>query len=433
MLGRSPYPLLRMILFLFAFLLCPSPGRCQSAAALFARGSMRQVDLGGLKVWLGQPLPFAAQTGWQSSGPNVPAGWSYVHLTPFLARFPRGELVVTYALDPDTLNKPLTLSGFQISTDGGSHWGQRNGVLMQHIPMLFTPKPNNSLLAIASELSQQTPGDEHNFRGPSYLFEQGGKRMVMIPDGVNVVDWPWAADLFPSPQPRESWPVGLLITGNALQVGNRLLATAYSKKKGDKVYSAVLLASLDGGSTWRYFSTVADADPALASQKGYEGPCEMTMVRLAGGDLMAVFRVGSGRKWNLNRAYSHDGGRSWSKPDVLPAYSVEPQVIRLKNGVVALATGRPGIQLWLSSDSRAASWKDIDLVAYHNHSVTDPSFRIASSGNEFTRWQTTSYTGLVEVASNRLLLVYDRDPEGPPAGPNDVSRLFILPIEVERQ
>ena len=41
-------------------------------------------------------------------------------------------------------------------------------------------------------------------------------------------------------------------------------------------------------------------------------------------------------------------------------------------------------------------------------------------------------TGLVEVAPNRLLLVYDRDPEGPPAGPHDVSRLFILPIEVER-
>ena len=393
---------------------------------------MKQLVVGDSNVWLGQPIPFAAQTGWQSSGPNVPVGWSYVHLTPFLAKFPHGELIVTYALDPDTLNKPLILSGFQISRDGGSHWGQRYGALMQHIPMIFVSQPNNSLLAIASELSQQNSGDEHNFRGPAYLFEQGGKKMVMIPDGIKVVDWPWSAELFPSPQPREAWPVGLLITGNALRVRNRLLATAYSRKKGEKVYSAVILASGDNGYTWRYFSTVAAADPTLVGQKGYEGPCEMTMVQLSDGELMAVFRVGSGRKWNLNRAYSRDGGRTWSKPDVLPAYSVEPQVIRLKNGALALATGRPGIQLWLSGDARATSWKDIDIVAYHNQSVTDPSFRIASSGNEFTKWQTTSYTGLVEVAPNRLLLVYDRDPEGPPSGPGDASRLFVLPIEVTR-
>jgi hypothetical protein len=50
-----------------------------------------------------------------------------------------------------------------------------------------------------------------------------------------------------------------------------------------------------------------------------------------------------------------------------------------------------------------------------------------------TRWQTSSYTGLVEVAPNRLLLVYERDPERTPVGPDDLSRVFVLPIEVERE
>jgi hypothetical protein len=128
-----------------------------------------------------------------------------VHLTPFMAKFPKGELIVTYTLDPDTLTKPVTLSGFQISRDGGEHWGRRYGVLMQHIPMIFVPKPHDSLMAIASELFRKTPGDERNFQGSYYLFEQGGNRMVMSPDGIKVVDWPWPVQGVSGPQPRDMW------------------------------------------------------------------------------------------------------------------------------------------------------------------------------------------------------------------------------------
>jgi hypothetical protein len=32
-----------------------------------------------------------------------------------------------------------------------------------------------------------------------------------------------------------------------------------------------------------------------------------------------------------------------------------------------------------------------------------------------------------------LLLAYDRDPERAPSGPDDLSRVFVLPIEVERK
>jgi hypothetical protein len=38
----------------------------------------------------------------------------------------------------------------------------------------------------------------------------------------------------------------------------------------------------------------------------------------------------------------------------------------------------------------------------------------------------------VEVAPNRLLMVYDRDPEQAPADPNDLSRVYVLPIEIGR-
>ena len=120
---------------------------------------------------------------------------------------------------------------------------------------------------------------------------------------------------------------------------------------------------------------------------------------------------------------------------------ISPDAPITANGLVfALSTGRPGIHLWLSTDPRAKTWQDIDIVAHHNRSVSDPSERIGSFEikpnpwlSETAAWQTSSYTGLVEVAPNELLLIYDRDPERAPANPQDLSRVYVLPIELERK
>jgi hypothetical protein len=31
-----------------------------------------------------------------------------------------------------------------------------------------------------------------------------------------------------------------------------------------------------------------------------------------------------------------------------------------------------------------------------------------------------------------LILIYDRDPERPPTRPTDLSRVYVIPIEIER-
>ena len=105
--------------------------------------------------------------------------------------------------------------------------------------------------------------------------------------------------------------------------------------------------------------------------------------------------------------------------------------------MIALSTGRPGINLWLSTDPRGANWQSVDIAAHHNACMTDPAARIGTFDitpnqylSETTKWQTSSYTGLVEVALNRLLLLYDRDPERIPRDPGDLSRVFVMPIEV---
>ncbi len=411
-----------------------------TGSSLFSRSEMQSIDLQGLRVWVGKPVQVTAQLGWKMGWPGYEWEHAFTHLTPAMAKFPSGELIATYTLDSDTQQNPVFATGYQISKDSGAHWGRRYSMIMQHISMVCIPKPHDSLLAVPSELFEKTPGDEHNFVGPYYLFKRGGESMEFVPDGVRVVDWPWPVDVDRGQQPRDNWHLDLNITGNALEAGGKLLATAYGHKKGEKGYYALTISSEDGGYTWRYFSTVAGPDSALMGQRSYEGADEMNIVQLADGDLMAVFRVGSGRKWNLHRAYSRDQGRTWSQADVLPAWSVYPQVIRTSSGLLALSTGRPGIYLWFSTDPRGENWQSIDVAGLHNRSVTDDAERIGTFEitpndylSETTKWQTSSYTGLVEVAPDKLLLLYDRDPERIPRDSNDLSWAFVMPIDIERK
>jgi hypothetical protein len=418
--------------------LCVSFSGAQAPGSEAVGGQSREVKLEGLRVRLNQPIQVTAQVGWHMNGPDFDR-WSFIHLTPMLAKFPKGELIATYALDPDTQQNPFFLSAFQISKDGGEHWGSRYSVLMQHIPMIFVPAEPDSLIALPSEFLGDDKGNGQNLHGPYLRFDEGGKRMVMEPDGVRVVEWPWPVEPHPNTQPESNWHYSLQLTGDAIRAKGQILATAYWKRKGEKVYANGLLSSKDEGRTWRYYSTIATAADILPQenwiQKGFEGPDETSVVRLADGELMSVFRVGGSLNWKLRRSYSNDDGRTWSKPETIPAYSVEPKLVRTANGTIVLATGRPGIGLWLSSDAKAQSWQHIDIAAIHNSFSGDHSYRISPLDPEHPEkmWQTTSYTGLVEIAKNRLLLVYDRDPERAPGGPEDLSRVFAMRIAIERE
>lgn len=430
----------RRFLFAVVTVLCSLAYGEATNSELFSREKMQPVDLERVRVWLGQPVQITAQLGWQMSWTGhdpVDPQWAFIHLTPFLARFPKGNLIATYALDTDSNDNPLTISGYQISKDGGAHWGRRYSVLMQHEEMVFIPKAEDTLLAVASEYVPAKPGDEHNLVGPCYRFEHGGDRMEFIPEGVRIIDWPWAfAPPIPGPQPRESWEAQFSLTGSVLEVGNRLLATAYACHKGDppNTYTSMLVSSEDGGYTWRYYSTIARSGGAPGTKSEFNDANETSVLKLATGDLMAVFRTDRSKDRFLRRCYSHDQGRKWTSPEEIPAYSVFPQLLLTRNKTTVLTTGRPGIDLWLSTDPEATTWQKVDLMAHHNRWAPDNTYRIEpfqDAGG--TSFQTCSYTAIVEVAPNRLLIVYDRDTERAPSSLSDLSRLFVMPVEIERK
>jgi hypothetical protein len=340
---------------------------------------------------------------------------------------------LTYSLAADTNENQFDLSGYQVSADSGHSWTPRYDILPEHQPMIYVPEPDGALFAIPAYLYALSPGDQHNFCGAAIRFEQAGRRVIFEPQGVRLVDWPWPIAPQPNPYRPNLHRVNLCFDGDALRVEGRLLATLYGSSQtyhgrgSDPLYSVYIATSDDGGRTWRYLATVAGPEAAPTVEPRGHGPGEPSLVQLATGELMCVMRMGGGADFPLRRSYSADGGRTWSTPDLLPARSVEPSLKRLQNGVLALATGRPGVFLWLSSDQRGERWQAIDIFAHHNRWAPDPGYQITPA-------QTTAYTEIIEVAPNRLLLAYDRTPFGwepTPAGSPERNRIFLLPIEIE--
>jgi hypothetical protein len=122
----------------------------------------------------------------------------------------------------------------------------------------------------------------------------------------------------------------------------------------------VFLRSTDNGHTWEMHSEIAykgdaAADAAWNKRDGFTEP---HVAFLPDGSIMALLRTTDGNGIGpIYSAYSNDGGKTWSAPEVFDDRGVWPSFITLKNGVTLVTYGRPGVFVRATDDPAGRTWE----------------------------------------------------------------------------
>ncbi len=129
---------------------------------------------------------------------------------------------------------------------------------------------------------------------------------------------------------------------------------------GNIYYRNTAVFSDDGGKTWERTSIITDAPS--------QGDCEVGLVEMEPGHLMAITRIGfgGGQFGQPSRlVHSFDNGRSWEEPSLTPLYAQRPAVHKLQSGKL--------------------------MVTYRNRWGTPASYAFVWDPNETLKYEPTSF------------------------------------------
>ena len=207
----------------------------------------------------------------------------------------------------------------------------------------------------------------------------------------------------------ENYCIGYADHGLAALEDGRLICSMYGRFIQDKVkvpyfpdgayqYRSWICESRNGGKSWDYLQTIG-ANEIMRLPAISEGYCEPDLAVLSDGGLITVMRTGGcpcnhGSDERYTPLYirrSSDQGSTWSMPEAIARYGVWPRLLRMKNGLLVCASGRPGVFL-LTSEDDGKSWSAPEIVDAY-----DGPHGKCSSG----------YNCLEEITPGVLALIYD--------------------------
>lgn len=337
-----------------------------------------------------------------------------------------------------TNSPPVTVSAaWRISPPGRRHWFPRLFTLADGSLFQFDSTVDDAIEAIRHEQgsswrrSFDAGHTWHEFATPTHegypvILADGRVRIFSYilwqrEDGQlygMANDWlpgtaTWAAIQpflvnIPPTAARPNGVSGMVLDRTVLPMPDgTLLATLYGHLAGHSKYNCMLVRSQDKGQTWDFVSIIAHAETMPG-----EGFCEPVLARVADGSLLAIMRTGGGyeRRYPVYQARSLDNGLTWSMPENLGVYSVDPDLCLMSNGLLVCSYGRPTLEIMVSGDGSGQHWSRPTTIF---------------TGNS------TCYSGLREVAPGRLLLVYDSNSSGSPWQAND-NQINAVYLEVER-
>ena len=307
---------------------------------------------------------------------------------------------------------------YRISTDKGLTWGQE---------MAFPLYPGTVSVGLAeggvvamtgnvTPVGGGNPPAASDFESTRILFSDDltsystSTSSVSLPNAVQHTKY------------ATFWPVW--DKGKIIQLDNGdLLAPMYGNLRGDdNVYRAMLMHSTDEGQSWQYRSTMGysatDPNPELhpSGDWAYCGFPEPSITLLANGQLLAMMRTQGKAEEDpqpplyrpMYVAWSDDLGLTWTEPEPTSPHllNVWPTLQTLDNGVVAVAYGRPGVNVAFSTDN-GHTWSDIETFSTLPTTPGQPG-------------SITGYADMVKVGPNDLVMITSHE-----------GGTYVYPIRVD--
>ena len=96
----------------------------------------------------------------------------------------------------------------------------------------------------------------------------------------------------------------------------------------------------------------------------------------------------------MYRSFSYDKGRSWTTPEPFTPNGVKPVLQKLRNGVLLLVSGRPGVQVRFNVDGTGQSWTEpIEMMPF-------------MLGDKYDSDVSCGYAAVLEASDNSFYIAY---------------------------
>ncbi len=282
---------------------------------------------------------------------------------PYLYDMGRGLLLMSVAQGSDFFYEPY---GLLKSTDAGRTWTPIPGLdKADTTPLPCVRRPNGTILAMSRWTRLQPDG---RVVGKTVRMNADATNFEMIDNEIRLPkEFTNETEKDQTVCERHIWNDD---DGGVTMVVWSRKGVKLPDGRNSTVRMSHLMRSTDEGRTWTHFSTVGPGgEPAVC--------------RLSATEQVAVIR--GDRNSLMTQMFSHDAGKTWTKPVELEVGRVLPDLVLMSNGVLACSYGRPASCIMFSLDG-GKTW---------------PSHHVVSDKVGF------NYTSIREIAPGKLLYIHD--------------------------
>lgn len=313
---------------------------------------------------------------------------------PAIERMADGRLHAEYHIRKDSAKAYGMSKGHAVSADEGKTWSPIDenqtvgGILLKNgdrLRLKYLPAvdASNLILPEPEDIVPCYANTNRVYLADSFSVESNMWSMERLAVGTD--EWKLELKEIAIPMATRYIGEGVLPSNMfwrlRIEPSGRVWAIAYpyrlTGKKPTRVHP-LFCVSDDNGVTFKYLSEIPympipEFDAMYDKRGGFSEP-DVTF--MPDGSVLCLLRITDG--YGIGPSYichSHDGGVSWTKPEIFDDKGVWPTLLTLKCGVTLAAYGRPGLHLRATRDKAGIVWEDrIDVVTPSDYQTDTCSY-----------------------------------------------------------